>query len=100
MRDRRFVAQHRGGSLDPKTHRLLAKSAPDCAGHVLPLFNQQSADERPWRAVQVARDWAEGKAPAGEFRKAGVGAHAAARSVTNKAAVSAARAAGHAGATA
>jgi len=100
MRDRRFVARHRGGSLDPNTHRLLAKWAADCAEHVLPLFNEYSADERPGRAVQVARDWAEGKAPAGEFRKAAVGAHAAARTVTNKAAIAAARAAGHAVATA
>ena len=100
MRDKHFVAIHRGGLLDPARHRLLAKWAADCAEHVLPLFDKHSSDERPARAIQVARDWAKGKAPIGEFRKAAVGAHAAARSVTNKAAIAAARAAGHAVATA
>src|SRR6185312_1950811 len=100
MRDKRFVAIHRGGSLDLATHRLLASWAAKCAEHVLPLFNEHSSDKRPWRAIQVARDWANGEAQAGEFRKAAVGAHAAARNATNKAAVAAARAAGHAVATA
>jgi len=100
VRDKRFVAKHRGGSLDLATHRLLANWAADCAEHVLPLFSKHSADERPSRAIQVARAWAKGEASAGEFRKAAVGAHAAARSVTNKAAIAAARAAGHAVATA
>lgn len=100
MRDRRFVAVHRGGPLDAAKHRLLASWAAHCAEHLLPLFEECSSDDRPRRAVQTARAWIQGEASVGACQKAAVGAHAAARSVTNKAAVAAARAAGHAVATA
>ena len=100
MRDRRFVAVHRGGPLDLTRHRLLATWAADCAEHVLPLFQQCSSDIRPQRAIEIARAWAKGEVPVGSAQKAAVAAHAAAREVTNKAATAAARAAGHAVATA
>jgi hypothetical protein len=100
MRDRRFVAVHRGGPLDAAEHRLLAAWAADCAERLLPLFEACSSDDRPRRAVQTARAWVRGEASVGDCQKAAVGAHAAARSVTNKAATAAARAAGHAVATA
>src|SRR5262245_26890452 len=100
MRDRRFVAVHRGGPLDPARHRLLAAWAADCAEHVLPLFEECSSDERPRRAIEVARAWARGEVSVGAAMKASVGAHAAARAVTSKSAIAAARAAGHAVATA
>jgi hypothetical protein len=35
MRDRRFVAVHRGGPLDVTKHHLLAAWVADCAEHVL-----------------------------------------------------------------
>jgi hypothetical protein len=100
MRDRRFVAVHRGGPLGPAEHRLLAAWAADCAERVLPLFEECSSDDRPRRAVEVARAWARGEAPVGAAQKAAVAAHAAAREVKSKAATAAARAAGHAVATA
>jgi hypothetical protein len=100
MRDWRFVAVHRGGPLDAAKHRLLAAWAAHCAERLLPFFEECSSDDRPRRAVQTARAWARGEASVGACQKAAVGAHAAARSVTNKAAVAAARAAGHAVATA
>ena len=100
MRDRRFVAVHRGGPLDAAKHRLLAAWAADCAERLLPLFEECSPDDRPRRAVQTARAWARGEASVGDCMKAAVGAHAAARSVTSKSATAAARAAGHAVATA
>src|SRR5262249_28484676 len=99
-RDRRFVAAHRGGPLDGATHRLLAAWAADCAEHVLPLFQACSPDDRPRRAVEMARAWARGEASVGDARKAAVGAHAAARAATSPSATAAARAAGHAVATA
>jgi hypothetical protein len=67
---------------------------------VLPLFAAGSADERPERAVQVARAWARGDVSVGAAQKAAVAAHAAAREATSPAATAAARAAGHAVATA
>jgi hypothetical protein len=100
MRDRRFVAAHRGGPLEPHHHRLLAAWAADCAEHVLPLFDDHIQDERPRRAVAAARKWAEGGIKVGEAQKAAVAAHAAAREAGHPAAIAAARATGHAAATA
>ena len=100
MRDRRFVAVHRGGPLDVGRHRLLAAWAADCAEHVLPLFEECSSDDRPRRAVETARAWARGEVSVGEAQKAAVAAHAAARGATSESATAAARAAGHAVATA
>jgi hypothetical protein len=100
MRDRRFVAVHRGGPLDGAKHRLLAAWAADCAEHVLSLFQECSSDDRPQRAVDMARAWARGEVSVGGAQKAALGAHAAARDVTSKSATAAARAAGHAVATA
>jgi hypothetical protein len=100
MRNRRFVAVHRGGPLSAAKHRLLAGWAANCAERLLPLFEACSSDGRPRRALETARAWAQGEATVGDCQKAAVGAHAAARSVTSKAATAAARAAGHAVATA
>ena len=100
MRDRRFVARHRGGPLDIDKHRLLAAWAADCAEHVLHLFEDESDDDRPRRAVEVARTWAKGKVPVGTAQKAAWAAHAAAREVDSTAATEVARATGHAVATA
>src|SRR5438552_3129060 len=100
MRDWRFVAVHRGGPLDLAKHRLLSAWAADCAEHVLSHFKEWSADERPQRAIEIARAWARGEVSAGTAQKAAVGAHAAARENKSESATAAARAAGHAVATA
>jgi hypothetical protein len=100
MRDKHFVAIHRGGLLNRENHRLLAAWAADCAEHVLPLFEKCSPDDRPRRAIETARAWARGDVPVGDAQKAAVAAHAAARAVKDKAAIATARAAGHAVATA
>ena len=100
MRDRRFVAVHRGGPLEIAKHRLLAAWAAECAQRVLPLFQECSSDKRPERAIEIAQAWARGVVSVGEAQKAAVGAHAAAREVTGTSATAAARAAGHAVATA
>ena len=100
MRDRRFVAEHRGGLLPPADHAVLAQWAADCGERVLHLFTRHSDDTRPQRAVETARAWADGVVRAGAGMKAAVAAHAAARHATDKAAAAAARAAGHAAATA
>jgi hypothetical protein len=100
MRDRRFVAEHRGGPLDRASHVFLARWAADCAERVLPLFARGSVDPRPKRALEVLRAWADGKVKTGVAMKASLAAHAAAREATDKAAIAAARAAGQAVATA
>ena len=102
MRDQRFVARHRGGLLDIRHHRLLAAWAADCAEHVLPYFLQHSDDDSPRRAIEAARAWARGEIRVGTAQKASLAAHAAAREVKRRSLASseAARAAGHAVATA
>ena len=100
MRDRRFVAAHRGGPLEKDDHIFLTRWAADCADGVLHLFQQFSDDDRPTIAIEVARAWANGEVKTGVAMKASVASHAAARESTNKAAIAAARAAGQAVATA
>lgn len=100
MRDRRFVAGHRGGVLTRESHVCLARWAVDCAEVVIGHFEVQSSDVRPREALRTGRRWADGEVRTGVAMKASVAAHAAARSVSDPAAVAAARAAGHAVATA
>lgn len=100
MRDRRFVAAHRGGPLVRADHAALALWAAACAQRVLPLFGEATDDPRPREAIEIARAWARGGVRTGVAMKASLAAHAAARGVTDRAAVAAARAAGHAVATA
>ena len=101
MRDDRFKAVHRGGSLDLDRHRQLALWAADCGEHVLPLFSRRHPlDDRPRLAIETTRAWAAGEVSVGAARSASVAAHAAAREATDIAAREAARAAGHAVATA
>src|SRR5512135_2106016 len=91
MRDRRFVAEHRGGPLAHDSHVLLARWAADCAERVLHLFARCSDDLRPRQALDIARAWAGGEVKTGKAMKASLAAHAAARQVNEKAAIAAAR---------
>jgi hypothetical protein len=100
MRDRRFIAEHRGGLLPRDSHICLARWAADCAESVIEFFETQSNDSRPREAVRVGRRWANGGVKTGVAMKASVAAHAAARSVVDAAAIAAARASAHAVATA
>jgi hypothetical protein len=99
MRDKRFVAEHRGGPLTKEQQHLLMQWACDCAEHVLPLFGD-TIDERLILALTVAKAWRQGKASVGDARKAAVDAHAVAREQSNPTAIAIARAVGHAVATA
>ena len=98
-RDRRFVAEHRGGALRREDHRLLAAWAATCAGRVLDLCWDAPDDDRPLHAVRQAEAWARGEVATGTVMRSAAGAHAAARTSAG-AARAAARAAGHAAATA
>ena len=100
MRDRRFIAEHRGGSLNRESHVCLARWAVDCAERVIEYFEQHSNDPRPRNALEVGRKWANGEVKTGVAMKASVAAHAAAREVGDSAAIAAARAAAQAVATA
>ena len=82
VRDPRFVAIHRGGTLTDADHHLLALWAASCAEHVLDLFESaQPDDPRPRLAVEHARAWSRGEVKMMQARAAGGHAMAAARAL-------------------
>ncbi|MFA6455652.1 MAG: putative immunity protein [Bacteroidota bacterium] len=99
MRDKRFVAKHRGGPLTKERHFQLMKWACDCSRHVLPLFGKKM-NKQLTHALVVGMEWTKGKASVGDARNAAVVAHAVARESNNPVAVAVARSVGHAVATA
>jgi hypothetical protein len=99
MRDKRFVAKHRGGSLSIEEHYQLMQWACDCSEHVLHLFGK-GIDQRLENALRVAKAWKQGRASVGDARKASLEAIAAANETSDKTAIAVARAVGHAVATA
>jgi len=99
MRDKRFIAEHRGGFLTKRHHRQLMIWACVCTEHVLPLLGG-TLDERLTNALMIARQWADGNTTVGEAMKASVVAHAVAREFTNPTSIAVARAVGQAVATA
>jgi len=98
MREKRFIAEHRGGLLTKKQHNQLLQWACHCAQHVLPLYGDQ-IDDRLRTALRVAEAWRQGNASVGDARKAAVAAHAVARASSNPTAIAVARSVGHAVAT-
>jgi hypothetical protein len=99
MRDKRFIAVHRGGSLKIEQHIQLINWACNCVENVLPLLSEKP-DERLKNALSIAKEWATGKASTGNARKASLNAIAVANESSNSIAIAVARAAGHAVATA
>ncbi|PGK52024.1 hypothetical protein CN918_29995 [Priestia megaterium] len=99
MRDKRFVAKHRGGPLTIENHRGLIRWARECSIHVLPLIDEE-IDVRLTHSLNVCKEWENGHVATGVAMKASVGAHAAARELTNPISVAVARSVGHAVATA
>lgn len=99
-RDPRFITVRRGGTLQDSDHHLLALWAANCAQHVLPLFEEvQPGDDRPGRAIELARAWTRGEITMTQARTAAGHANAAARELSG-AARHAAYAAGQAAAVA
>jgi hypothetical protein len=99
MRDKRFVAEHRGGLLTKQNHSLLMHWAIECSEHVLHLVDT-NIDVRLLNALSVAREWENGNVKTGQAMKASLAAHAAAREITDPVYISIARAIGQTVATA
>jgi hypothetical protein len=100
VRDPRLVTIRRGGTLTDSDHRLVALWAADCAQHVLAHFERvRPDDDRPRRAIELARAWARGEVTMTQARTAAGHANAAARDLRG-AARHAAHAAGQAAAVA
>ena len=80
VRDPRLITIRRGGTLTDDDHHRLALWAADCAGHVLHHFERERPDDdRPRRAIQLARAWARGEVTMTEARTSAGHANAAAR---------------------
>lgn len=98
MRDKRFVAEHRGGPLTKDQHRQLILWACKCAENVLPLTNK--VDERLTKAIQIAKEWSKGNTSVGDARNSSFDAIAVANELNNPIEIAVARSVGHAVATA
>lgn len=85
-RDPRFITIRRGGTLTDSDHHLLALWAADCAQHVLHLFEEmQPNDDRPRRAIALARAWTRGEITMTQSRAAGGHAMGVARELSGTA---------------
>jgi hypothetical protein len=86
---------------DPADRLAAIGPACDAAEQVLWLFEEASpGDDRPRQAIEAGRAWSRGEISVGTARSAALAAHAAARDCPDDAGTMAARAAGHAAATA
>lgn len=99
MRDKRFVAIHRGGILSPEEHRKLMAWARVCLEHALPLCGSEVARTLQ-EALITAENWQVGKASTGEAIRTARRIHALAGSIKNPPEQAFLRAAGHTVATA
>ena len=99
MRDKRFIAVHRGGSLNKDDHQKLIRWAIQCSEHVLSLIDGE-IDTRLLYALHVAKEWELNNTTTGEAMKASLGAHAAAREYSNPVSVAVSRSVGQTVATA
>lgn len=89
------------GSTNKSEHESLVLWATNCAEEVLHIFEEKYPnDDRPRKAIEAGRMWANRELTVSEARSAAFAAHAAARAAVHVAARAAARAAGHAAATA
>lgn len=99
MRDKRFIAEHRGGSLTKEQHKHLILWACKCVENILPLFTK-SIDKRLINAIKIAKEWTKDNTSVGEARKASLDAIAVAKELTDPIKIAIARSIGHAVATA
>ncbi|MGE4454862.1 MAG: putative immunity protein [Sphaerochaeta sp.] len=83
MRNRLFVAEHRGGLLSPDDHRSLMKWALLCTEH-LGEYLTVPQQEVIISALEIGHRWSEGDARTGEAMKASRAVPAFARTVEDK----------------
>jgi len=99
MRDKRFIAEHRGGPLTKEQHRNLILWACKCVEHVLPLYSR-TIDNRLTNALEHARKYANDNTSVGDARNASLDAIAVANELSDPIKITIARSIGHAVATA
>ena len=99
MRDKRFIAEHRGGPLTKEQHKQLILWACKCVENILPLFTKP-IDKRLTNAIKIAKDWTKDIASVGDARDASFDAIVVANELTDPIKIAVARSVGHAVATA
>jgi hypothetical protein len=99
MRDKRFIAEHRGGTLKKEQHIQLINWACNCVENVLPLIGEIPEGQLK-NILSIAEEWTKGNATVGNARNASLKAIALANEYSNPIAIAVARAVGHAVATA
>lgn len=95
MRDRRFVAEHRGGPLAMQMHHDLLQWASDCVKHLLVRHDEQFGHSL-LEILEVGDAWKQGNASVGQARKAAFAAIEIARQLDDPVKIALTRAAGHA----
>jgi dihydrodipicolinate synthase/N-acetylneuraminate lyase len=99
MRDKRFIAEHRGGSLTKEQHKHLILWACKCVEHIL-LYYTKTIDNRLANALEIARNWTKDNASVGQARQASLNAIEVAQESKDQIEIAIARSIGHAVATA
>jgi len=99
MRDKRFIAEHRGGLLTKDQHKQLILWACKCVENVLPIITNK-VDERLTNAIKTAKEWTKDNASVGDARNSSFDSIAVANELTNPIEIAVARSVGHAVATA
>lgn len=83
MRDKNFIAVHRGGTLTLDNHQKLMRWAIACTEHVLSSVEEQNLNPQFTYALEIAKDWEKGNAATGVAMKVARQTHAIAREITN-----------------
>lgn len=99
MRDKRFVAEHRGGPLKREHHFQLLTWASECVEHAF-LLTGEDVDDRLSDVLRIAKAWQKADASVGDARNASLKAIAVANEINNPITIALARAVGHVAATA
>jgi hypothetical protein len=99
MRNKKWVLEHRGGTLKVEQQKLLMKWSLDCVNHLLPILNNEVNDKIK-NALEIGNNWIIGKVKTGEAIKIAREIIKYVRKIDNKVEISITRAAGHAVATA
>jgi len=99
MRDKKWVLEHRGGSLKIEQQKLLMKWAINCVNHLLPLLDN-NINEKIIDALNTGNNWVIGKAKTGDAINVSREIIKYVKTLHNELEIAITRAAGHAVATA
>jgi hypothetical protein len=99
MRNKKWVAEHRGGALKIEQHKQLMKWALDCIEHLLPLLKNNINSEIK-NAMIIGDKWINGNVTTGDAINCSRKIIKYVRALDNKLEIAITRAAGHAVATA